>query len=343
MAATLLAILGVLAATAAQKADISSLTPQRLAVTARPFAFDPASTDRRNFGRLEWRGGVILAAPSEHFGGYSALSIPPDGKEMLALSDAGSWLSARLATKDGQLVGLEDARIGPIPQKDGQVLQRKRDRDAEALVALSPGKDLDGRYLIGFEGRHRIDEYVFRKGAFKGPAGGVKLPRQLRGMGRNEGLEGVTQLRGGQNNGAIVAFAERKLAPDGNHTGVLLKKGIAYPLFLKRTGEFDITELASLKDGSLLVLERSFIRASLKLDIRLRLVDAGEIEPDAILDGETLLEADSRFKIDNFEAMAVTETEDGETLITLLSDDNFNFFQSTLLARFALKSRKVAQ
>ena len=35
--------------------------------------------------------------------------------------------------------------------------------------------------------------------------------------------------------------------------------------------------------------------------------------------------------------MAVTETQKGETIITLISDDNFNFFQNTLLARFKLR------
>jgi hypothetical protein len=34
--------------------------------------------------------------------------------------------------------------------------------------------------------------------------------------------------------------------------------------------------------------------------------------------------------------MAVSRNEADETLITLMSDDNFNFFQSTMLAQFAL-------
>jgi hypothetical protein len=55
------------------------------------------------------------------------------------------------------------------------------------------------------------------------------------------------------------------------------------------------------------------------------------------MDGEVLLAADRRYRIDNIEGMAVSE-DNGETLITLISDDNFNFFQATLLARFALKA-----
>jgi hypothetical protein len=148
----------------------------------------------------------------------------------------------------------------------------------------------------------------------------------------------MTVLRGGPNAGALVAFSERKLSIRREHTGALVKGGKSEPLYLKRTGEFNVTDLASLADGSLLVLERSFIRSALKLDMRLRLIRAEDIKPGARLEGEVLLEAGSAYLIDNFEGMAVTETKKGEAIITLISDDNFNFFQSTLLGRFALKA-----
>ena len=323
-------------ASAAQKADISALSPQAIEISARPFAFDRSDPARRNFGRLEWLGGLILTANSEFFGGYSDLALSADGNTLLTVSDSGSWLSAKLATKNGQLTGVSDGRIGPLPQKDGRPLRGKHDRDAESLVAL--GQDgIDGRYLIGFEDRHRIDEYAFEDGRFRGPLGSRALPRDLRRMGRNEGLEGMALLRGGEHKGALVVFSEHKLDRQNDHTGSLMNADKNHPLFLKRTGEFDISSLQSLSDGSLLVLERSFIRASLKLDIRVRLIKAEDIKPGARLVGEVLLEAGSNYMIDNFEGIAVTETEKGETFITLISDDNFNFFQSTLLARFKLK------
>lgn len=204
------------------------------------------------------------------------------------------------------------------------------------MIALNPGV-IDGHYLIGFEDRHRIDEYVFENGRFRGPVGSRVLPRELRRMSRNRGLEGMALMRGGPHKGAVVAFAERKLDPQGDHTGALMEGNNSYPLFLKRSGEFDVTSLASLADGSLLVLERSFIRASFKLDVKLRRIAAADIKPGARLDGDVLLEAGMNFMIDNFEGLAVSETKRGETLITLISDDNFNFFQNTLLARFKLK------
>ncbi|WP_170937024.1 MULTISPECIES: esterase-like activity of phytase family protein [Rhodomicrobium] len=333
-----LVIGGIIAAAAAQKADIAALRPQAITVSAKPFDFDRANPEQKTFGRLEWRGGLILSSSSEFFGGYSDIALSADGEKLLMISDAGSWLSATIEHKDGRLSGLGDARIGPIPQKDGRPLQRTRDRDSESLVALRPG-GIEGRYLIGFEGRHRIEEYVFEKGAMRGPVGGIALPDQLKRMSRNAGLEGMTMLRGGDHAGAVVAFAERKLTRDGDHTGAMTLAGKSKPLFLKRHGEFDVVSLAGLKDGSLLILERSFIRATLKLDTRLRLIEARDIRPGAMLEGEVLLEAGRSYMIDNFEGVTATEGENGETLITLISDDNFSFFQSTLLAQFALKRR----
>ncbi len=338
LASLALAAAGLLASAQAQKAEIADLPPrQPVSIEAQPFQFAPAERSRRNFGRLEWRGGLRLSSPSPVFGGYSAITLSADGEELLALSDAGSWLSARIERKDGKLAGLSEAQIGPIPQKDGRPLQRRWHRDAESLARLDDGPGLEGRYFIGFEGFHRLDEYEFRDGAFHGPVRRGGLPANLRKMPSNQGLEGVTRLRGGPNAGGLVMFAERKLDSRGDHTGSLVAGGKAYPLTLARTAQYDVTALASLRDGSLLVLERSFVWRALKLDIRLRLIPADEIKPGARLDGEVLFDADQRYTIDNFEGMDVTETADGETLITIISDDNFNFFQSTLLAQFALR------
>jgi hypothetical protein len=338
LASLVLAAASLLASAHAQKAEIAGLDPQQsVRIEAAPFHFAPAERSRRTFGRLEWRGGLRLSSSSSVFGGYSAISLSPDGERLIAIADSGSWLSARIARKDGQLTGLSDAQIGPIPQKDGRPLQKRWHRDAESLARLDDGPGLDGRYFIGFEGYHRLDEYEFRDGAFHGPVRRGGLPANLRKMRSNQGLEGVTRLRGGPNAGGLVMFAERKLDSGGDHTGSLVAGGKAYPLTLARKAHYDVTDLASLKDGSLLVLERSFVRRALKLDIRLRLIPADEIKPGARLKGEVLFDADQRYTIDNFEGMDVTETADGETLITLISDDNFNFFQSTLLAQFVLK------
>ena len=59
--------------------------------------------------------------------------------------------------------------------------------------------------------------------------------------------------------------------------------------------------------------------------------------PGATLDGEVLLAADLSQEIDNMEGLAVSRGASGETVLTLISDDNFNhFLQRTVLLQFTL-------
>jgi hypothetical protein len=325
----------VVTAVAADKADISDLSPQAITVSARPISFASAEPEKRDFGALTFLGGLVLSSSSEYFGGYSGLVLDAKGERFLTISDSGSWLSGKLDTKGGAPSGISEARIGPIRARDGKPLKRG-ERDAEAMVGLKPGA-VEGRYFISFERRHRIEEYAFEKGEMSKPLGARPLPDQLRKMRSNGGLEAFTVLRGGPQAGAMIVFAEKLLTDDGRHTGALAKGGKSQPVFMKRHGEFDITDMQSLSDGSLVVLERSFNPALLRVGARLRLIRAADVKPGATLDGELLLEAGPGNEIDNFEGLAVTETDKRETIITILSDDNFSFLQRTLLMQFKLK------
>jgi hypothetical protein len=54
------------------------------------------------------------------------------------------------------------------------------------------------------------------------------------------------------------------------------------------------------------------------------------------VDGPVLLEADLGYEIDNMEGLSVHRNAGGETVLTLISDDNFLPFQRTLLLQFTL-------
>jgi hypothetical protein len=71
--------------------------------------------------------------------------------------------------------------------------------------------------------------------------------------------------------------------------------------------------------------------------MRLRHVPADELKPGHIIEGETLISSDMSHEIDNMEAIAVHKSPAGETVITIMSDDNFNkFLQRNLLLQFTL-------
>ena len=55
------------------------------------------------------------------------------------------------------------------------------------------------------------------------------------------------------------------------------------------------------------------------------------------LDGRVLVQADSGFEIDNMEGIAVHRGAGGDTIVSLISDDNFNaLLQRTVFLQFTL-------
>jgi hypothetical protein len=83
----------------------------------------------------------------------------------------------------------------------------------------------------------------------------------------------------------------------------------------------------------MVVLERFFTPLR-GVAMRLLRVRAGDIRPEALLHGETLLEAGRGFQVDNMEGLSIHTNSAGETIFTLISDDNFSIVQRTLLLQF---------
>ena len=72
------------------------------------------------------------------------------------------------------------------------------------------------------------------------------------------------------------------------------------------------------------------------LGMRLLRIPAADLRPGRTIEGRILLDADWGFEIDNMEGLAVDTAPDGATILTLVSDDNGNWFQRTVLLRFRL-------
>src|SRR5215475_2696207 len=61
-----------------------------------------------------------------------------------------------------------------------------------------------------------------------------------------------------------------------------------------------------------------------------------DISPGALVDGADLLFADMRYQIDNMEGLSIHVDSVGDTVLTLVSDDNFSILQRTVLLQFKL-------
>jgi hypothetical protein len=308
--------------------------PVTTKVTAIPIDLDRDHPERKEFGKLVFRGGLNLFANSIYFGGFSALAIDPSGASILAISDAGTWLKANLDYNGRQLRGLSNVVLGPVLGTDGKPLAKDEDRDSEGMT-LVEGDTKQGTAYVSFERKHRIARYPFTAESFGPPTGTIPLPPGAKSMSANRGIEAMAMLRAGKLKGTLVAFSERLPNKNGNLTGWLIGGPTPGKIALKPIGGFDITDAAALPDGGLVILERRF-RYSEGVQMRIRRVAASEIKPGAVIAGEVLLEANDTLNIDNMEAIATYRRPSGETIITVMSDDNYSGLQRTLIMQFAL-------
>lgn len=296
-------------------------------IAAEPIAvFEPGRPSRRRFGALEFRGGLVLTSPDRGFGGLSALSVKEDGARFVACSDRASWFAGRIVYEDGRPTGVAEASLAPVLDAEG----RPASWDTEAMA------EAGGKFYVGLERRPGIMGFDFGEHGLLARGRPVPVPPELKDLPSNRGLEALVSVpKGYRLGGTLIGFAEVGLTDAGNFKAFLIGGPAPGMFAVKRTGEYGISDAAMLPGGDLLILERAF---SLErgVAIRIRRLPLGEIEPDALVDGPVLFEADMRCAIDNMEALGVHVTESGETRLTLLSDDNFSPIQRTLLLQFAL-------
>ncbi|MGQ0455755.1 MAG: esterase-like activity of phytase family protein [Hyphomicrobium sp.] len=325
------------------KPDIATLTPGPVNIRATRIANFNRSGDASRFGKLTFRGGLVLNAPdAPNFGGWSGLALDEHAKRFIAVSDGGAWLTGALDYDGAALAGVSDARMGPLLALDGKPLNKPRDRDAEAVTLMS-GSLSNGALLIAFEQNARIARYDVTAQGVSASRGFLEKPVQMRKIRRNTGLEAMTVVRGGAYKGATIAMAERHYNSARNHTGWIWTSKGAQEFYLTNIGDFDVTDIASLDDGALFLLERRF-RWLEGVKMRIRRIAPGDFAPGKTLDGEILVEATLEQEIDNMEGLAATRAQSGDVLLTLISDDNFNsFLQRTMVLQFTLSDEKQVE
>ena len=316
LAAFAVALIAIAPAAAGELIDVAAV---RLDLSRE----DPAETA---LGRLAWRGSVALRSPDPRFGGLSDFLLSPDGRSLTAISDEGHWLSARIMLDGtGVLTGLAEVRMGALLDPEGRPLVGKETGDAESMVRLP-----DGSILVGFERRHRIWRYPSQAEPLTGLPEVFPPPPRLERLSENSGLEALAILPTGR----LVALTE-----DGGSSpemlGFLRQNETWHEIVLARVGPFRPTGATTLPGGDLLVLERRFSILG-GLGIRIRRIDQAKVQPDALLEGEAVAEFRPPFIYDNMEGIGVHSEADGRIRLYLLSDDNKNPAQRTILKSFLL-------
>ncbi len=299
---------------------------EALRVQIETVVVDPEQPGRTQFGALTLLSSFALKADDKRFGGLSGMALGAAGHTLYAVSDRGYGLSARLIhDTTGRLTGIDDWAITRLKTPSGHQVKRRL-IDAEAIV-----QERDGAWLVAFENRHRVWRYPPSPQAFAALPEPVYMPSALSRAPSNGGLESMTRLPDGR----LLVLTEKFRNADGSLKGWLMADDRAVGVSYLTSDDFSPTDLAALARGDVLVLERRFRPAS-GVAIRLRCIPGHQLQPGARLHGRELVRLSLPLAIDNFEGLAVRELPQGEILLYMISDDNFNFFQRTLLLQFRL-------
>jgi hypothetical protein len=257
------------------------------------------------------------------------MAISPDGKELWSVADVGAWYRFELSHDGaGRLTDIALGDSGRLLDDAGKPIVTKCRGDAEALARKS-----DGYFYVTFECRHRIWRYRAPGNPFGAAARVVGLPTGAKALPNNAGLEAAVFLPGDR----LFLLIEGGDGADPDLPGWFFDgrqwQSVTHP----RTGAFEPTDMTLLPSGDVLLLERSFsVLAGPRA--RLSILPLAAIKPGARLAGREIAVIGPPLAVDNFEAVAARPGPDGSTLIYILSDDNQNALQRTLLLQFRLRA-----
>jgi hypothetical protein len=297
-------------------------------------------------------------SPDADFGGLSALVVSPDGARFVAVSDQSHWVTGSLVYSRGNLVCAKGIQIAPMLAPDGHSL-RDKEGDAEGLASVGDGGVFD-ELMVSFEGKHRVWRYPFGRDGARAVPVDFPLPPEALQAPPNAGLEGITRI----DEDTLLAVTEHFRNRQQNYRAWLLPLGhspfgppepeakadvphdwkLTEPreIAIRADPPFAMTDVRQMPGGDLITLERRYdpangVGAQLRRIPVSAMIDAIEKGPAAPLDGEVLATLDTDFEIDNMEGLSIGTGPNGETLLWMVSDDNFNRpVQRTLLLMFEM-------
>lgn len=264
---------------------------------------------------VRFAGGLqISAAPTSSLHSLSDLKLTGDGG-FVTVSDAGDLVRGDIRLDAaGRLIGLDHFRSRRLTLEDGRAISDKQDGDAEGLV-VTPSGDL----LVSFERRHRIWNY--------GSLSALKVqPTPMRApdfaFTENDGMEGLAIAP----NGWRVSGEAGGVWDCSSARCTVVTAPPETPI---PDSDYRITGLDRDPSGAGWFVVQRLYRAPIDMRARVR-----RMAPDGTL-GPILIELKLPGTTDNFEGVAA-ETRHGKTRLYILSDDNFNPAQRTLMLAFDL-------
>ena len=319
-------LLAILLLPAPHKNKPELLEAGPLLVTVRPLSLNSADPADRSAGALDYLGGWQLSSPHHGFGGISSLLVD-EQDQVLALSDSGTLMGFALTPNPKN----RHSFIAPLPVRPQDKDQPWWAWDSEAIAHDA----VTNRYWVGFEMLQRICRYA--PGFSRVEA--CRTWPEIEAWSETGSIESMARLPDGR----FLVIAEMGMMADGSHDSLLFaadpaEESTPRPTRLRYVAPrgYRPTDAVALDDRHILVLNRRVTLRDL-FTATLALIELpNRPKPGDRLIARTLARLAPPLLADNFEGLAVTR-EHGQTIVWIASDDNHEFFQRTLLLKFALR------
>ena len=291
-------------------------------VTATPVPINDAALEAGT-GQLVYAGGVHITSDFNRLHGLSDIKFE-DATNFWSITDEGLLVRGRVQLDaSGRLVGVEGMQVRPLVDPDNQPLIPKYLADAEGL-ALMP----NGELLVSFERAHRVWRYD-REGRWLGER---VIPDFA--FTENEGMEAIAASDrlnafwvGGENGGLWLcspAACEEHEAP---------------PAIPPTDNELRLVSLDSggRHAGLQFELRRSYNAQTNTNTIQINRQSRADCQGVCMRPTFIPWRFTAPATVDNFEGIAAVRRPDGGVRLYILSDDNFNPDQRTLLLAFDVR------
>ncbi|MGJ8528951.1 esterase-like activity of phytase family protein [Maritalea sp.] len=283
---------------------------------------------------LVWRGGLHLTSESKDFGGLSDITFTSVEGNLAIVTDKGNFISGRMKYgPSGAPIGIDDADIKRLRNSKGAQLPSTFSRDSEAIdTVYRNGKPIAVR--VGFEHLTRVADFKLNGTRPGGPAIDYTIPQWLKKQRNNGSIESLCIAPPASPvAGSTLMIAQDVRNKEGHNRAWLSGKRDGGDLFVATTGKYSPTACTFTPNGDLLILFRSV--GIFGFSMQLTKVAADQVKARTVLTGELMLEA-SGGDVDNMEGLTTHIGNNGETIISVLSDDNFNNWERTLLLQFEI-------
>ncbi|MGB8812220.1 MAG: esterase-like activity of phytase family protein [Paracoccaceae bacterium] len=264
-------------------------------------------------GSFTWR------SDDARLGGMSGIEIAADGNRFAAISDRGAWTMGRLTRNaDGLIIGINAAPLQLLMGEARHPIAVSR-ADSEGF-AIAP----DGSFYVSFEGVARVLHFA----SLDASAENLPRPPAFKKMQLNSSLEALAV----DAKGALYTLPERSGVEEKPFPVYRFRNGTwDQPFNIAREGLFLAVAADFGPDGKLYLLERQF-HGLMGFASRVRRFD---VTNTSISTGETVLQTRAG-QHDNLEGLSVWRDKSGAVRLTMISDDNFRFFQRTEIVEYRI-------